>query len=330
MRIVSPISSGNGACIVHQMLESHINGYRVIQYNPYLTLFPPLLSFTGRANRADIIHTSPDYAIYHQRKNVPLVLTFHGYVLDSYIRKYSNLLQSLHYQTDLLFNTKLALPRAKIITAVSKFTADIASKELNPDQEIRTIYNGVDESLFLPSGSYKQKTGSNIKVLLGGHLSTKKGSHWVEDILNKLESNISIFYTTGLGSNRKYSPHPRLTCLGSIPHSEMPSVYQQCDILLFPTVREGFGLVAAEAMSCGLPVVATNCSSLPELIEQGKGGYLCELGDIADFADKINQLAENPELRREMGGFNRTRIEEKFSVKRMIKGYKQVFEEAVS
>ena len=330
MKIISPISSGNGACIVHQMLEKNISDYRVIQYNPYLTLIPPLLYFTGRNNRADIIHTPPDYAIYHQRRNVPMVLTFHGYVLDSYIRKYSNLMQSLHYQTDLLFNTKLAVSNAKIITAVSQYIADIVSTELNPDQEIRTIYNGIDASLFLPSRSYGKNNGNRFKVLLGGHFSTKKGSHWVEKILHKLDGNISISYTTGLGSSRKYPPHPRLTCLGSIPHSEMPSLYKQFDLLLFPTVREGFGLFVAEAMSCGLPIVATNCSSLPELVVHGKGGYLCELGDVADFADKIIQLAENPVLRRQMGEFNRTRIEKKFLLERMIKEYTEVFEEAAS
>ena len=330
MKIISPISSGNGACIVHQMLETHVSQYRVIQYNPYLTLIPPLLYFAGRENSADIIHTSPDYAIYHQRRNVPMVLTFHGYTLDRYIRQYSSLLQSLHYQTDLLLNTKLAISQAKIITTVSHYIADIVSKELNPDQEIRTIYNGVDESLFLPPRNNKVKTGNSVKVLLGGHLSRKKGSHWVEEILNRLENNISLFYTTGLGSNRKYPSHPRLSCLGSIPYRDMPSLYKQYDILLFPTVREGFGLFAAEAMSCGLPVVTTNCSALPELIEHGKGGYLCEIGDVVDFAEKINQLAENPGLRREMGEFNRARIEEKFSLDRMIKDYKEVFEEAAS
>lgn len=330
MKIISPISSGNGACIIHQMLETHVSDYRVIEYNPYLTLIPPLLYFAGREKTADIIHTSPDYAIYHQRRNVPMVLTFHGYTLDRYMRQYSSLLQSLHYQTDLLFNTRLAISRAKIITTVSQYIADIVSKELNPDQEIRTIYNGVDELLFLPSRSYGNITGNTVKVLLGGHFSRKKGSHWVEEILNRLDSNISIFYTTGLGSNRKYPQHPRLTSLGSIPYSDMPSLYNQYDILLFPSAREGFGLFAAEAMSCGLPVVTTNCSALPELIEHGKGGYLCEIGDVVDFAEKINQLAENPGLRREMGEFNRSRIEEKFSLVRMIKEYKEVFEEAVT
>ena len=151
----------------------------------------------------------------------------------------------------------------------------------------------------------------------------------------------TVFPTVFLSSNRKTIPqlrrhfflclfYPNLKNIGAVPYSYMPKVYQDADILLFPTVREGFGLAAAEAMACGLPVVATNCSSLPELISEGKGGYLCELGNADKFAAKINELAASPALRREMGEFNRTRVEEKFTISRMVKEYQQLFEEAIS
>lgn len=328
MRILSPVSSGNGACIVHKMLEKHISDYSVVQYNPYTTLFPPALYFSGRSATADIIHSSPDYAIYHTRKRIPLVLTIHGFVLDAYIRKYSTFLQSLHYQTDLLFNTKRALRKARIITAVSNFAADIVKNELNSELDIRTIYNGIDESIFLPSGNTNKN--KKIKVLISGHLSEKKGSHWIKAILDRLDPDISLHYTSGFRSTRRHLDHPGLSCLGNVPHNEMPSVYREHDLLLFPTVREGFGLAAAEGMSCGLPIVATNCSALPELVIHGKGGYLCALGDVEDFAEKINLLAENSGLRKEMGEFNRARVENKFSAVKMVKSYKEIFEEALS
>ena len=330
IKILSPVASGNGACVIHAMLEENIRNYHLIPYNPYLTLFPPSLYFSGRSKRADVIHTTPDYAIFHARKSVPLILTFHGYVLDQYMWKYSNLLQSIHYKTNLLYQTKKALPKAKIITAVSRFIANIVTKELDQDIKIRTIYNGIDENRFIPRRVGIINNSKNIKVLIAGHVSVKKGSRWVNDIIENLDQRISISYTTGLASSRKQLMHPRLTCLGSIPYSEMPSLYQKFDILLFPTVREGFGLVAAEAMSCGLPVVATDCASLPELVIHGKGGYLCKLGDVTDFSDKLNLLAENLSLRREMGAFNRAMVEQKFTLSRMIRDYEEVFEEAVS
>jgi glycosyltransferase involved in cell wall biosynthesis len=109
----------------------------------------------------------------------------------------------------------------------------------------------------------------------------------------------------------------------------MPEVYQQHDILIAPTVREGFGLAIAEAMSCGLPVVASHCSAIPELIDEGKGGFLCPVGDVKAFAEKINLLADSPKLRREMGEYNRAKVEKMFTLDRMIKEYQDLFQEVL-
>ena len=97
-----------------------------------------------------------------------------------------------------------------------------------------------------------------------------------------------------------------------------------------PTVREGFGLAIAEAMACGLPVVASNCSAIPELIDDGKGGFLCPIGDVQAFADKINLLAESPRLRLQMGEYNRAKIEQKFTLARMVKKYQALFKEVLT
>jgi len=77
-------------------------------------------------------------------------------------------------------------------------------------------------------------------------------------------------------------------------------------------------------------VVATNCSSLPELIDEGQGGFLCGLGDVDDFAAKINLLAENEALRQEMGAYNRTKVEDMFTLSRMVAGYSELFEEVLA
>ena len=115
----------------------------------------------------------------------------------------------------------------------------------------------------------------------------------------------------------------------SAPYRHMPELYRQADLLLFPTVREGFGLAAAEAMACGLPVVATDCSSIPELVVHGKSGFLCPVGDAKQFAARINELAESADLRRQMGEYNRARVEEKFTLQRMINEYRELFEETL-
>jgi glycosyltransferase involved in cell wall biosynthesis len=79
-----------------------------------------------------------------------------------------------------------------------------------------------------------------------------------------------------------------------------------------------------EAMSSGLPVVATNCSSLPERVVDGRGGFLCDIGDIDGFVAAIERLLE-PEIRRSMSEFNRRRAEAEFSLEQMTSRYSRLF-----
>ncbi len=328
--IISPMATGNGAFVIHKLLEQELSSYRVVSYNPYRTLFPPSLFTTGHSHAANIIHTAPDYAWFFSRRNVPLIITFHNYVLDLFMADFSNLAQTIHYRTDLRLFTRLSIRDARMITAVSRFTADLVRKDINCSKEIRVIYNGVDQNLFFPITWTSRAIKKNIVVLFSGNLTQRKGAQWLIPIAERLKRNITIRYTSGLQPKGLSSNHPRLQCVGSIPYQQMPDLYQDADILLFPTVREGFGLAAAEAMSCGLPVVATDCSSLPELIDDRKGGFLCPLGDVDAFAEKINFLAEDPKLRREMGDYNRAKVEKMFTLDRMVREYQQLFEEVLS
>lgn len=329
MNILSPMATGNGAYVVHDMLSKFIDGYNLKGYDPRLTLFPPLLSLLNSRCKPDIIHTTPDYGTFFSRNKTPLVITFHNYILDSFMQPYSSLAQRIHYKTDLRYFTVKSLFEASIVNSVSQFTADLIKKEHNYQKEIRVIYNGIDHNLFHPATN-KRKDQKTIKVLYSGNLSRRKGSNLLADIADKLDDGIEILYTQGLRTKNHLPPSSRLQNLGNVPYSAMPTIYQNADILLFPTVREGFGLAAAEAMACGLPVVATDCSSLPELIVNGKGGYLCELGNVQEFTDRINTLAASPALRREMGEYNRARVEKKFTLDRMAKQYKDLFEQVMS
>ena len=328
--ILSPMGTGNGAYIVHKLLESRIPGYHVIPFNPYKTFFPPSLFLVGRSNRADVIHIAPDYAYFLARNNVPLILTFHNYVLDRFMRHYSTAAQNIHYQTDLRVFTKLAVKKADTLTAVSRFTAELVRQDMKLTDNIRVIYNGVNHEIFVPKKRTPGMRTKIINVLFCGNLTRRKGAQWLLPIAERLDRNINILYTSGLQPKGVLLNHPHLQCLGTVPYHKMTGVYQGADILLFPTVREGFGLAAAEAMSCGLPVIATDCSSLPELVDDGKGGFLCPIGDVNAFAEKIRFLAENPQLRREMGDYNRAKVEKMFTLSRMVAQYQELFEEILS
>ena len=154
----------------------------------------------------------------------------------------------------------------------------------------------------------------------------RKGAHWLPAIAARLNPGIVVHYTSGLGRSQLRPQGPNLFDLGRIAWQTMPELYHGFDMLLSPTVREGLSLSVLEAMACGLPVVASNCSSLPELIDDGQGGFLCPVGDVKAFAEKINLLAHAPELRRRMGEYNRARVEKMFTLDRMVAEYRELFE----
>lgn len=324
MKVYSPMATGNGAYVVHKLLESRIPGYEVRGYDPRWTFFPPALRrFAGSG--AQVVHTTPDYAAFVRQPGAPLVVTFHSYVLDAATQAYSTFAQRLHYRFDLKWWTGMALRQANAVTAVSRFTAGMVKRDLGYAGDVRVIYNGIDTDLFTPSGTPGAQR-REVKVLFSGNLTRRKGADLLPHIAERLARNVRILYTQGLRTRARLPAHPRLECIGAVRYEDMPRLYREVDILLYPTVREGFGLSVAEAMACGLPVVASDCSSLPELVERDRGGYLCGIGEVEEFARAINVLAASASLRWQMGELNRARAVRDFSLARMAEEYRVLFE----
>jgi len=240
-------------------------------------------------------------------------------------RQYSTFFQKIHYSTDLKLFSKISFSLADEILAVSQYTAEHIRKEIGLKKNIQVIYNGIDTGYFRPV-PVSATNDSRIRVLFSGNLSKRKGAQWLPAIADRLKEGIVIRYTCGLRRTKANIDHRRIEEAGYIDEREMPYLYSSHDILLSPAVREGFGLAVAEAMACGLPVVASNCSAIPELIDHEKGGFLCDVGDVSAFAERINQLSESKELRKEMGEYNRKKIEKLFTIDKMVKNYAKIFD----
>jgi glycosyltransferase involved in cell wall biosynthesis len=328
-KIISPMANGSGAYVIHRLLENCIRDYRVLPYHPNWTLLPFVLPLVTKINHAALVHTVPDYARFFYRASIPLIISFQNYVLDGWMRPYCSILQKIHYATDLRIWTRSAIKKAKKITAVSRFTADLVTKDMRLSGPIDIIYNGVNTNHFMP-GPVERNNQKEICVFFSGNLTRRKGAHWIPEIARLLNKQITIYYTQGLRTRSTLPNLPNLRSIGAVEFEHMPHRYRQMDILLMPTVREGFSLAVLEAMACGLPVIASNCSSLPEQIDEGKGGFLCPVGDVQSFAEKINLLAESPRLRKEMGKYNRSKVEENFTKAKMLAGYTDLFETMLS
>jgi glycosyltransferase involved in cell wall biosynthesis len=92
---------------------------------------------------------------------------------------------------------------------------------------------------------------------------------------------------------------------------------------------EGFGFPAAEAMACGIPVIAFNAGALPELVDDGKTGILVPPADVPKLAAAIKQLVENKELRCEMGKEARKRVLRKFNWQQAARQIIDVYQEVL-
>jgi glycosyltransferase involved in cell wall biosynthesis len=107
--------------------------------------------------------------------------------------------------------------------------------------------------------------------------------------------------------------------------------YASMDIFILPSAYpEPFGGVVMEAMSMGLPVIATNLGGSLDQVVEGVTGFLVPPADPNALAAKIERLANNPDLRRKMGAAGRERIVKNFSLREMVKKIEAVYDNAVS
>jgi len=88
---------------------------------------------------------------------------------------------------------------------------------------------------------------------------------------------------------------------GRVDRQSIGRFYSQADVFVLPSSYEPFGIVFAEAMSCGLPIVATSAGGIPELVAHGENGLLVPPNDVGALAEAIASLAADRELRRALG-----------------------------
>lgn len=316
-----PMVTGSGAYIVHQLLAQNFGNYQLTDISPRETLLPPLLGKYARTG--GITHTAPDLGPAVIPPESPAVVTFHNYYLDDEAMRAASFAQKLFYSTILKRAVTQSVARATVVTAVSDFTAGLVKNHLGYAGTVEVIKNGVDEARFCPTG--EQHQGTDCRVLYSGNLTRRKGAHLIDYIAQGLPAGSHMAITSGLRTDQLGNADDQIQSLGRIPYEEIHKAYQSADVLIFPTLREGLGLAAVEAMACGLPVVSTRCSALPEVVDHGKGGYLCEPYDGPTLLKRVRELIENPAMRQEMGEYNREKVLREFRLQQMLDSYAELF-----
>jgi glycosyltransferase involved in cell wall biosynthesis len=115
--------------------------------------------------------------------------------------------------------------------------------------------------------------------------------------------------------------------LSGLTYSQIAACYEACEVFALPSRGEGFGLVYLEAMACGKPVIGGAHGGAPEVIEDGKSGYLVQHGDAGQLATSLETLLADPGLSKEMGARGRERVERDFKFNVFAKSLKKILRE---
>ncbi len=107
---------------------------------------------------------------------------------------------------------------------------------------------------------------------------------------------------------------------------DMPNILAALDVFILPSLLEGLGVALLEASGAGVPVVASNTGGIPDVVDDGKSGFLVPPGDSAALTEKILKLLKDKRLREVMGQFGKDRIEKEFSADLMVKRYIELYE----
>lgn len=213
------------------------------------------------------------------------------------------------------------------IICISQATKQECINRGIPEEKITVIPDGISDGFYLNEDKEVLKSAlekmadlkiKDKKVLLSvGRLVERKGIHWlVENVIPKLlkQRNDFVYLIAGDGIFkekikeviRKNNLGDYVTMLGKVDDGVLKLLYNSSDILVMPNIpvegdMEGFGIVALEAASCGVSVVASKLEGVKDAVTDGKNGFLVEAYNINEFVKTVNRLLDNDEKREEIG-----------------------------
>ncbi|MBU0953694.1 MAG: glycosyltransferase family 4 protein [Nanoarchaeota archaeon] len=261
-------------------------------------IYPTFLARALKNVSADVFHA--DYIVSGAAlpKNKPRVVSFHDaypFQQDTKTMSLANKIKRKFY-----FRCFDACRSADALIAMSNDAKQDAVVYANiPEEQIHVVYNGVDTDYYKP---LPKQDHERVRIgYLGGLDSRKNISMLLEayKLLAQSRNDIEL-HIAGSGANLprfKAMNLPQATFYGFLPDERVVPFYNSLDIFVFPTLKEGFGMMALEAMACGIPVVALNTTSMPEVV--GDAGLLAE-PSIESLAREIELLVKQPILRKQL------------------------------
>ncbi len=194
---------------------------------------------------------------------------------------------------------KRTFDRAATLVSWCHWAARSLERDYGVDpKRIQVIHPGVDLRLF--SGVSVRRPGPPRILFVGGQFERKGGNDLLQ-AMRRLGDGAELDVVTGSDAVLPAAAGVRVH-RGLKPQSpELLDLFHQADIFALPSHGDCFPQAVAEAMACGLPVVATNVGAIPELVQEGVTGYLVRRGDPRQLAQALTELVRSPSRRAAMG-----------------------------
>lgn len=247
------------------------------------------------------------------------IVTIHdlGY---EYLEEYHKFPQRLYLNKSTVFASK----HASHLIAVSQATKkDLVERLGVSSSRISVVYEGINKEIFKPQskkvvGEVKEKYGLKEYLLFVGTIQPRKNLKNLilayAQIYNKYDIDIVIAGKSGWLDKDIYQLPKELNIEGRVkflhyvPQKDLPALYSGAKALTFPSLFEGFGLPIVEAFACGLPVLTSNVSSMPEVANNS--ALLINPYDIFSITKGLEQILSNNNLREQLTrkGFERAKL----------------------
>lgn len=289
-----------------------------------LGLFPKTVHFAKMMEDEDIEHVHAHFAshpaaaafLIHRLVDIPFSFTGHG----------SDLNRDQHMLCEKVAEAAFVVP---ISNYFKEMTVNLCGEQYR--EKIIVVHCGVDTQVFRPSPNGKHgKPTDSLTIFCVGTLHEVKGQTYLIEACRLLhergvdftchfigdgpDENALADQVQEAGLDKQVQFHGRLT------HQAIAELLQTADVLVTPSVptqdgrREGIPVVLMEAMASGLPVVATDISGIPELVDHGLNGLLTPPGDAPAIASALEHLANDPDLREQFARAGREKVVDEFDL----------------
>ena len=302
----------------------------------------------------DIIHDNQGLGyglLLMQGLNIPVVATIHhplhidrnadmkqanGLIEKWRIRKFYSFIRMQAYVTRRL---------ERIVTVSQSSSEEIQRFFKIPADKLRIVYNGIDTEMY-QTNKHGNKERNGL-IMVGNTDDRKKGVIYLLEAMQLLEGNgvkltivddaerhssyaddVGPLPSYGLKLVKQFNLNGQVRFTGRLTREELVEQYAAAEIAIVPSVYEGFGLPAAEAMACGTPVISSDGGALPEVV--GDAGILVPSEKADALAAAIKQLLGDKQTQQRMGEAGRKRVEDQFSWEKAARKTLEVYQESLA